>query len=355
MDRDFSFEEKFDMLKCYILCHSNTGRAEQMYLNDYPERVQPNKKIFGRIVANLLEHGSFKKPVASRKKPCNEETQTNVLLAVTEDPTTSVRNIEKATGTAKSTAHFVLRKNRFKPYKFRVCQGLKPGDDIRRREFCEWYTRKCEEDESFCNKILWSDESMITNNGIHNRRNTHFWSRQNPHLYKMSRHQHRFGFSMWVGILETRIIGPFFYNETLTSERYLNLLQRDLEEWFDANVPLAEINNVWFQQDGAPAHNSRIVKEYLSNRFPDKWIGTHSVVSWPPRSPDLTPLDFYLWGYIKNFVYQRNFETEEELRQLVLEAFQTITPDVLTNVLNSTVRRCYLCLENNGYLFEHLL
>lgn len=36
--------------------------------------------------------------------------------------------------------------------------------------------------------------------------------------------------------------------------------------------------------------------------FPGKWIGTHSSIPWPPRSPDLTCLDYFLWGYLKNKV-----------------------------------------------------
>ena len=46
---------------------------------------------------------------------------------------------------------------------------------------------------------------------------------------------------------------------------------------------------------------------------------------------------------------------EEELRRLVLEAFTNITPEILTRVLKTTARRCYLCLENQGNLFEHML
>jgi len=350
----FSPEEKFDMIKCYNLCYSNAVEAGRMYLNNYPERRQPSAKIFGRLATNLKQYGAFVKPVLSRNKPCNEERENNVLLAVTENPETSVRKIDHTTGVAKSTAHFILRKQRFHPYKFRVCQGLRPGDEERRRTFCEWYTRKCQDDENFPHTIIWSDESMVTNNGIFNRRNTHYWSRDNPRVHRMARHQHRFGFNMWVGIFGTRLIGPFFYNASLTSENYLNLLENDLEEALD-NLPIAEVRNCWFQQDGAPAHNALIVREYLSDRFPRRWIGTHSTVPWPPRSPDITPLDFFLWGYIKNYVYGRVFASEDQLRQLVLEAFDSITPNMLRNVLNSTVRRSYLCLENNGYLFEHSL
>nr|CAI5855931.1 unnamed protein product [Callosobruchus analis] len=109
------------------------------------------------------------------------------------------------------------------------------------------------------------------------------------------------------------------------------------------------------QQDGAPAHNSRPVREYLSMKFSEKVISTYSETPWPARSPVITPLDFFVWGFIKNYVYQQNFHTEEELKRLALEAFTIITPEILTQVSESTVRRCYLCLENQGNLFEPML
>ena len=350
----YSKEEKFDMVSCFILSNRNCYVAERMYLNQYPERRQPNRRTFSKLVSNLKEYAAFKKPVLSRQKPCNEEKVINVLLAVTENPGISTRKIEQNIGVAKSTAQFILNKHKFHPYKYRICQGLRPGDAERRRTFCEWYTRKCQEFEDFPYQIIWSDESRVTKNGIFNRRNHHYWATENPRLVKEARHQDRFGFNMWVGIVGRRIIGPFFYNYNLNSEHYLNLLQNNLEEALD-NLPLAETRNHWFQQDGAPAHNGRAVTDYLSARFPEKLISTYSETPWPARSPDITPLDFFLWGYVENYVYKSNFETEDELRRLVLEAFQTITPVMLTNVLESTVMRSYLCLENEGNLFEHLL
>nr|CAI5869567.1 unnamed protein product [Callosobruchus analis] len=130
-------------------------------------------------------------------------------------------------------------------------------------------------------------------------------------------------------------IRPFFYYNNLTIERYLHVLQNDLEYALD-NLPLAQIRNCWMQQDGAPAHNSRPVREYLSIKFAEKVISTYSETSWPARSRGITPLDFFLGRFIKNYVYQQNFHTEEELRMLVLEAFTTITPEILTRVLEST-------------------
>lgn len=68
------------------------------------------------------------------------------------------------------------------------------------------------------------------------------------------------------------------------------------------NVPLATRQNMFFQQDGCPAHNAHIIRQYLNEQFNEKWIGTHSSIPWPPRSPDLTCLDYFLWGYLKNKV-----------------------------------------------------
>ena len=62
------------------------------------------------------------------------------------------------------------------------------------------------------------------------------------------------------------------------------------------------VSMVIFMQDGAPPHCSCFVTDVLNERFPDAWIGRNGPIPWPPRSPDLSPLEFFLWGYIKNIV-----------------------------------------------------
>ncbi|GBM91971.1 hypothetical protein AVEN_160038-1 [Araneus ventricosus] len=79
--------------------------------------------------------------------------------------------------------------------------------------------------------------------------------------------------------------------------------------WIDrlANVPQFP-EGVIFQQDGAPPHYGNIVGEFLDTTFPHRWICKGAVMAWPPRSPDITPFDIYLWGYVKQHVY-RNVST----------------------------------------------
>lgn len=64
------------------------------------------------------------------------------------------------------------------------------------------------------------------------------------------------------------------------------------------NLPLIAYNNVIFQLDGAPIHNAIVVRNWLNDNFPRRWIGRNSpFIHWPPRSPDLTPLDFFYGGF----------------------------------------------------------
>ena len=97
------------------------------------------------------------------------------------------------------------------------------------------------------------------------------------------------------------------------------------------------------------------MREILNQQYPDRWIGRGGPRHWPPRSPDLNPLDFFLWGHVKNVVYRHAIETEEELRNLIQEAFNAVTPQMIMESKLSLLRRARLCLQMNGGHFEQLL
>jgi hypothetical protein len=78
-------------------------------------------------------------------------------------------------------------------------------------------------------------------------------------------------------------------------------------------------------------------------------------VEWPARSPDLTPLDFYLWGHLKAQVYAEKITNVEHLRQCIIEACNAITPGIIKRVFLDWVKRLNLCIENNGGHIEHVL
>jgi hypothetical protein len=69
---------------------------------------------------------------------------------------------------------------------------------------------------------------------------------------------------------------------------------------FSANVPVITHQELLLMHDGAPTHFSLIAHMYLNQKFPGQWIGRGGPITWPPCSPDLNPLDFYLWGSFKH-------------------------------------------------------
>ncbi|GBM18979.1 hypothetical protein AVEN_1596-1 [Araneus ventricosus] len=109
---------------------------------------------------------------------------------------------------------------------------------------------------------------------------------------------------------------------------------------------------VIFQQGGAPPHYGNIVREFLDTTFPQRRIGRGAVMAWPPRSPDITPLDFYLWGYVKQHVHSERINDINHLKQRITDIIHSVTPDVLTRVWEELDYRLDGCRITNGAHIE---
>jgi hypothetical protein len=78
--------------------------------------------------------------------------------------------------------------------------------------------------------------------------------------------------------------------------------------------------------------------------------------NWPPRSADLNPLDYHVWGYMKAMVYAHKVNTRKELLQRILSAARSINkPAVLRKVTSFVVTRARKCIQANGGHFEQLV
>ncbi len=81
--------------------------------------------------------------------------------------------------------------------------------------------------------------------------------------------------------------------------KYREILETEIGR-FIRNLPNDDAQRVFHMHDGAPAHNAQITHEYLNHFFEDRYIANNGPFQWPARSPDLTPLDFFFWGEIKD-------------------------------------------------------
>ncbi|KAJ8941592.1 hypothetical protein NQ318_012938 [Aromia moschata] len=95
---------------------------------------------------------------------------------------------------------------------------------------------------------------------------------------------------------------------------------------------------MFFQQDGCPAYHAVTVRNWLNSEFNEHWIGRDGHILWPPRSPDLTILDFYLWGRLKQIVYREPLENDEEqLKTRIQNAVESL------NVCHTTEQKLDFC------------
>ncbi|GFX65658.1 heat shock 70kDa protein 8 [Trichonephila clavipes] len=99
------------------------------------------------------------------------------------------------------------------------------------------------------------------------------------------------------------------------------------------------VKELWFQQDGATCHTARATIDLLKDTFGDRLISRFGPVNWPPRSCDLTPLDYFLWGYVKSLVYADKPQTLDHLEDNIRRVIADIRPQMLEKVIENWTSR----------------
>ena len=179
---------------------------------------------------------------------------------------------------------------------------------------------------------------------------------ENPHATIVRWHQHRFCVNVWAGIVDDFLLGLYIFPEGLNASSYLIFLQKVLPELLHP-IPLNIRRSMRFQHDGASPNFGNVVRGHLTATFGARWIGRGGPTAWPARSPALTCLDFFFRGYMKSMVHETVTESEEDLIARTVSAAAEIreTPSIFGRVRQSMARRCTVCLDVNGCVFQHLL
>ncbi|GFS86310.1 putative transposable element [Trichonephila clavipes] len=163
-------------------------------------------------------------------------------------------------------------------------------------------------------RILFSDEAHFWLNGYVNKQNCRIWSEAKPQVY-VETPLHPEKLTVWSALWAGGIIGPYFFkndaghNVTVNGDRYRAMITN----FFIPELNNHDVQELWFQQDGATCHTARATIDLLKDTLGDRLISRFGPVNWPPRSCDLTPLDYFLWGYVKSLVYADKPQTLDHL------------------------------------------
>lgn len=358
---DFPSQHIADMHYYYGMLRGNARGAHREYIAAFPNRRPvPTPRNFQEVHRRLSNDGlvSRRERVAQRVI-IDVAVEEAVLQCLYAEPGISTRRLALRFGISQSSAWRILRKEGLHPYHYQRVQHL--HDDVDQRPRCVmsiWIQQKTLQDPNFYKRILWMDESTFTRAGITNCRNLHRWNQkgENPHLKRCSTFQDRFAINVWAGLLDGILIGPIILPNTLTGQTFLQLLSEQLPELLE-DVPLALRRGMYLQMDGCPAHYARAVRDFFNEEYPGRWIGRQGPIGWPARSPDMTPLDYFLWGTMKQKVYCTPINTAAELQERILNCAAEIRndPEMISRATQQIVFRAAVCLQQRGGHFEHLI
>lgn len=296
----------------------------------------------------FLTTGSVHKCHSPGRPKVSEETVDVIRTTFTQCPTKSVRRAARELHIPKSTVHKVLhRRLKLHAYKLQILHAIQPNDRPRRAQFASDLLKCIEEDGDYMSHVCFTDEATFHLSGKVNKQNVRIWGSEKPHAIREHIRDSP-KVNVWCGLLQDKIIGPFFFVEgTITGNVYQDMLELYAIPQLDDRQP-----TIVFQHDGAPPHWSISVRTLLNEVFPGRWIGRGGPLSWPPRSPDITPLDFFLWGYVKDRVYNTAVPNLRILKDRIKDAIATVSNEMLSSVWQEVEYRLDILRATNGAHIE---
>lgn len=339
-----------------IQCYGKGNKAIRLVVEEFNQKF-PDIYISNRgaraLVKKFLSTGSILDVKKKNKARDDDDAATLLVMdSVRNYPKLSLRRRSVHLGISKSLIQKILKQRKFHPYKPIFNHALEPGDPAKRLYFCLWMGDQIMDNQYFYRNIIFSDEATFSTNGTVASQHVRYWSDYNPNFRMPHNRQYSAKVNVWCAISYHGIIGPYFFDNTVNQHTYLDMLQNFVDERLD-DLPINYLARCYFQQDGCPAHYARIVVEWLNQQFGQNWIGRNGPVIWPPRSPDLTMADFYLWGRLKQIVYANNLPPNVEyLKERIRDAVTSLTLEEIRRSYRELRRRLELCVEKGGEWIE---
>ncbi|GJQ65997.1 hypothetical protein Trydic_g4090 [Trypoxylus dichotomus] len=319
----FSPSELCDLILIYGEVGQDVEEAQREYKERFPSRQCPSEEVITKTLRSLREQGT--------------------LMLDDEDSGGETERTENSHNKEK------LQTSLLPCYTQEV--PLTENDCNARLRLCAWLHEKLSEEPNFSYNVLFTGECCFTNNGILNYHNPYCESTTQRKSF-----QYDFSVNVWAGIIGNTLLGPFVFPTELNGETYLQFLQGTMPGYLE-DVPLKIRKHMWFMHDGVPLHISQSVRNFFHDTY-SQWIGRGGHVQWPIHSPDLNPLHYFLWTYIKNQVYcGREIEDKDDLQKRILVAAADIRQATASfqRMHESLPRRVDACGRANGARFHYFL
>lgn len=324
-------------------------RAFRRHFEIPPRGRVPDRKSILMWVEAFKTTGNVSKrrkgPSRTVTTPDNvERVRQSMLLS----PRLSARKHAVALGMSGRSLRRILHDElHLHPYRMILVQQLTEGDSATRQRSCEQLMGTVPSDAL----VFFSGVAHFHLSGGVSTDSMRYWSETSHGELDESD-----CVTVWCAISRVGIIGPYFFQEngravTVNSERYLTMIQ----EFFVPALGDLELDSVWFQQDGATAHTDTDTMDFLRKAFPGRLVSPGGDVNWPERSPDLSPCDYFLWGFLKFMVYNDRPQTLEDLQNNIRTEITNIPVHMLERVDLNFRNRLKQCVDSGGQQLKDII
>ena len=302
----YDIQKRVFLVKSYYKFQSIT-QIQRAFHREFGTKDTPSCSVIKNIVSNFEKTGSVgqlsRKPKEASEKRMLAINQ--VKNMVSDFETFSIRKAASAIGVSATLIYHILHDDlHLKSYKFHLWHKLEDHDYDKRLVFARWFLKQPVKNRPF---FFFTDEAYFYLTLPLNHQNNRVWSDSQP-CVGIETPLHDKKILVWCAISAERVFGPYYFEESVNQHNYLEMLKN---YFWPKVLRTADYKKYHFQQDGATPHTATAVQTWLSERFGDKFIDKNL---WPPRSPDLNPCDFFLWGHLKQVAYNPLPKTLDDLK-----------------------------------------
>lgn len=149
--------------------------------------------------------------------------------------------------------------------------------------------------------------------------------------------------SWFWGCMSSAGVGNFhFIDGKMDKFAYLNILKQNVKQ---SAEKLGIANKFAFYQDNDPKHTSGVAKLWLIHNCP-------KLIDTPAQSPDLNVIE-HLWEELARRVYKQKFNSLNQLKEALIEAWNSIEPEVCQNLVKSIPNRLQAVLDSKGFATKY--
>lgn len=322
-------------------------------VNSIAKRFVISRKTVHKVKTFYLPSGDFsdrKKPGRTRtsRTPTNIEA---VKQCIDRNPRNNIRRIAKDTGVPRTTVSTIVRQDL--GLRSRACQKVQGLTELQRQKRLDRCKKILNMLKRQRNKVLiFSDEKIFTVDATSNSRSTRYIAKSpeeaDPAVKYVGKTKHPAG-AMMLGVIgsDGKAFPPYWTKGTVDSIQYKQLLSRKVFPALDATYGCG--NWIW-TQDGAPAHTSNAVQKYIANKLGSGGFWSKEV--WPPNSPNLNPLDYFVWSNVESKACAIYHSNVEALKTSVEEEWNNMSALTLKRVCSRFRSRVERCIAVEGGVFE---